>query len=266
MTKFRGFASLVLAAAIVSTLSAETHCPGNVASVPICLINRHQMIVDVSVNHSSPYRFLLDTGTQITLVDPSLANELKLSTWGRAEVASVGVHASASFAQLDQLDVGSHSVTSQKVLVYDLQNHFRSREIRVISGYRTPRRRSSSNHGKGRAIDLVVPGSSDADVAAYARTLGFVGVGIYPTSGFVHVDVRERSYFWSDSSGPGRRNRERGILGDLAQSSDRAALARGVVRPPSFTMLLDVDAALRARGAASTEVVEEEDLESEESP
>jgi uncharacterized protein YcbK (DUF882 family) len=151
-------------------------------------------------------------------------------------------------------------------LVYDLQNHFQSRQIRVISGYRTPRGRSSSNHGKGRAIDLVVPGSSDADVAEYARTLGFVGVGIYPTSGFVHVDVRERSYFWSDSSGPGRRNRERGILGDLAQSSDRAAMARGVARPSSFSMLLDVDAALRARGATSTEVVEEEDLETEESP
>jgi uncharacterized protein YcbK (DUF882 family) len=151
-------------------------------------------------------------------------------------------------------------------LVYDLETHFQSREVRVISGYRTPRGRSSSNHGKGRAIDLVVPGSSDADVAEYARTLGFVGIGIYPTSGFVHVDVRERSYFWSDSSGPGRRNRERGILGDLALSSDRAAISRGIVRPPPFALLFDVDAALRARGAISTEVLEEEDLESEESP
>jgi len=122
MTNFKGFASLVLAATMVSTLSAETHCPGNVASVPFRLVNRHQMIVDVSVNHSGPYSFLLDTGTQITLVDPSLANELKLSTWGTADVASVGVHASASFAQLDQLEAGSHSVANQKVLVYDLQN------------------------------------------------------------------------------------------------------------------------------------------------
>jgi hypothetical protein len=122
MTNFKGLASLVLAATIVSTLSAETHCPGNVASVPIRLINRHQMIVDVSVNHSGPYRFLLDTGTRITLVDPSLANELKLSTCGTTDVASVGVHASASFAQLDQRDAGSHSVTNQKVLAYDLQN------------------------------------------------------------------------------------------------------------------------------------------------
>jgi hypothetical protein len=122
MTTLKGFASLVLAATIVSTLSAETHCPGNVASLPFHLANRHQMIVDVSVNHSGPYSFLLDTGTQITMVDLALANELKLSKQGEAEVASVGVHASASFAQLDRLAAGHQAVANQKVLVYDLQN------------------------------------------------------------------------------------------------------------------------------------------------
>ena len=122
MRNFKGFASLVLAATIVSTLSAETHCPGNVASVPLHLVNRHQMIVAVSANHSGPYSFLLDTGTQTTMVDTSLANELHLSTQGTAEVASVGIHASASFAQIDQLEVGSYAVVNQKVLVYDLQN------------------------------------------------------------------------------------------------------------------------------------------------
>ena len=122
MTNFKWFASFVLAATIVSTLAAETHCPGNVASVPFHLVNRHQMIVAVSVNHSGPYNFLLDTGTQITMVDPSLAAELHLSTQGSAEVAGAGFHASASFAQLDLLEAGSHAVANQKVLVYDLQN------------------------------------------------------------------------------------------------------------------------------------------------
>jgi hypothetical protein len=122
MTNFKGFASFVLAATIVSTLSAETHCPGNVASVPFQLVNRHQIIVAVSVNHSGPYNFLLDTGTQMTMVDPTLAAKLHLATQGEAVVASVGTHASASFAQLDQIEAGSHAVANQKVLVYDLQN------------------------------------------------------------------------------------------------------------------------------------------------
>jgi hypothetical protein len=122
MTNFKGFASFVLAATIVSTLSAETHCPGNVASVPFQLVNRHQIIVAVSVNHSGPYNFLLDTGTQMTMVDPTLAAKLHLATQGEAVVASVGTHASASFAQLDQIEAGSHAAANQKVLVYDLQN------------------------------------------------------------------------------------------------------------------------------------------------
>lgn len=130
---------------------------------------------------------------------------------------------------------------------YRVQTHFQAQEIRVLSGYRTPHGHAS-NHGAGRAIDIVVPGAADADVAKFARELGFVGVGIYPTSGFVHIDVRARSYFWIDASGPGRRNRERGILGDLAQKSDAAAKARGEHCVSPFFIAPDVDAALRARG------------------
>jgi hypothetical protein len=122
MSTFKWFASLVLAAAIVPTLPAEPHCPGNVASVPLHLTNRHQMIVAVSVNHSGSYNFLLDTGNKITMVDPSLAAELDLKTQGSAGVAGVGFLASAPVAQLDLLEVGSHAVANQKVLVFDFQN------------------------------------------------------------------------------------------------------------------------------------------------
>jgi hypothetical protein len=130
--------------------------------------------------------------------------------------------------------------------VYRIQTHFEAQEIRIISAYRTPHGRGrGSNHGRGRAIDLIVPGASDADVATFARELGFVGVGVYPASGFVHVDVRDRSYFWIDSSGPGRRNRERGILADLAKASDREAALRGEKQLGPALVSFDVDAALR---------------------
>ena len=131
MSTFLWFASLALAATIVPAFPEEPHCPGNVASVPLHLTNRHQMIVAVSVNHSGPYNFLLDTGNQITMVDPSLAAELHLNTLGSAEVAGVGFHAAASVAQLDVLEVGSHAVANQRVVVFDIQNphsadlHFR---------------------------------------------------------------------------------------------------------------------------------------------
>lgn len=130
MTNFRGFASLVLAATIVSTLSAETHCPGNAASVPLRVVNRHQMIVAVSINHTGPYNFLLDTGTQVTMVDPSLAALLHLDTEGEAIVAGAGSRQSASYAELDLLEAGSHAAANQKVLVYDLQT-LHSADLRI---------------------------------------------------------------------------------------------------------------------------------------
>ena len=134
-------------------------------------------------------------------------------------------------------------------LVYRVAVHFSAPEVRIISGYRTPRNGRHSNHGRGRAIDLVVPGASDEDVARFAREQGFVGVGVYPTSGFVHLDVRERSYFWVDNSGPGKRNRTRGILGDLATKSDARAIARGEHGIGPFAISTDVDAALAATRA-----------------
>jgi hypothetical protein len=132
----------------------------------------------------------------------------------------------------------------------------------VISGYRAPKPGKASNHGKGRAIDLVVPGTPDEDVAKFAREIGFVGVGIYPTSGFVHVDVRDRSYFWIDSSGPGKRNRERGILGDLAKRSDAAASARGERGTPPLTVVWNVDDAVQAatkQAATATPLLDDDD-------
>ncbi len=135
-------------------------------------------------------------------------------------------------------------------LVFRIQAHFAAHEIRVVSGFRTPVRGSHSNHGKGRAIDLVVPRTTDEEVAEFARQTGFVGVGVYPTSGFVHVDVRPRSYFWIDTSGPGRRNRERGVLADLAQKSDAAAAQRGERPIAAYGLAFDVDGALREHRAS----------------
>lgn len=144
-------------------------------------------------------------------------------------------------------------------VVYRVQTHFSAQEIRVVSGYRAPKPGNASNHGKGRAIDLVVPGVTDEDVAKFAREIGYVGVGVYPVSGFVHVDVRDRSYFWIDSSGPGKRNRERGVLGDLAQKSDAAALARGEHGTPPLTIAWNVDAAAQAARQAATQASDLDD-------
>jgi hypothetical protein len=85
-------------------------------------VNRYQTVLAVSINHFGPYEFLLDTGTQITMIDPSLAVELHLDTTGAAVVRGVGFHESASFTRLDLIEAGSHALANQKVLVYGLLN------------------------------------------------------------------------------------------------------------------------------------------------
>jgi uncharacterized protein YcbK (DUF882 family) len=91
-------------------------------------------------------------------------------------------------------------------LLYQIQKHFDAPCVRVISAYRKPTGAKRSEHGRGRAVDIVVPGVADATLAAWVRGLGGTGVGLYPVSGFVHVDLRTQSHYWVDSSGPGQRS------------------------------------------------------------
>ncbi|HEY2514107.1 MAG TPA: DUF882 domain-containing protein [Polyangiaceae bacterium] len=113
-------------------------------------------------------------------------------------------------------------------LLYRIQRHFDAEEIRVMSALRTPVPGNGQGlHARGRAVDFVVPGAEDVDVARFARELGFAGVGLYPLGSFVHLDTRERSYFWIDRSGPGHRSRERGILLDVARHADDRAREEG---------------------------------------
>jgi uncharacterized protein YcbK (DUF882 family) len=111
--------------------------------------------------------------------------------------------------------------------VYQAQRHFGAQEVRVVSGYRAPGARGAGNHGRGRAMDLVLPGVSDRDLAAWAKQQGFAGVGVYPAGGYCHVDVRERSHFWVDRSGPGQRGREIPVDRKQAQQADEEARKRG---------------------------------------
>jgi uncharacterized protein YcbK (DUF882 family) len=144
--------------------------------------------------------------------------------------------------------------------VYRVATHFQAPEVRVLSGYRTPHgSHRPSNHGRGRAMDCIFPGATDEAVAKFAREQGFVGVGVYPVSGFLHLDVRERSYFWVDTSGPGKRSRIRGILGDLAPKSDKDAAERGERSVGPFAIGGDVDRAVAAREPATAPATEEDD-------
>jgi hypothetical protein len=110
-------------------------------------------------------------------------------------------------------------------LVYRSMRHFDASVVRVVSGYR--RDRAGSRHTQGRAVDMTIDGVANDRLAAYVRELGFVGVGFYPKSGFVHLDVRDASYFWIDDSAPGEPNHLLPVLEAEARSADERARTRG---------------------------------------
>ena len=135
-------------------------------------------------------------------------------------------------------DALSHDVHPRLMeLAYRIVREFRVPHLWLISGYRDGS--ATSRHGQGRAMDIVAPGVSNAQLARFARRQGFSGVGEYPNSGFVHVDIRARSYFWVDSSSPGGRSRERQVRRSEAQRADREARGRGEQPVPDVVELDD---------------------------
>lgn len=97
-------------------------------------------------------------------------------------------------------------------LLYATAHHFGDRAITVIAGYRAPKvakakGNTRSPHKQGVACDFRVDGVKVTDLRDYVRsTFRGVGVGYYPNSGFVHLDVgRKQNAFWIDYSGPGER-------------------------------------------------------------
>jgi uncharacterized protein YcbK (DUF882 family) len=94
-------------------------------------------------------------------------------------------------------------------VLYQTGRHWPGRQLEIVSGYRHPKvaKNPRSPHMKGLACDFRVEGVTAQDLRDYLRkNFEKVGVGYYPNSTFVHVDMRkEKSAFWIDYSGPGER-------------------------------------------------------------
>lgn len=122
MVAFKWLASITLAVAIPPVLHAEPHCPGNVPSLRLRIVQHSQIIVPVTINRTGPYEFLVDTGAQVTTIDPPMAAELHLNIEGTTGVVGVGFQTRPSFAHLDTLEAGSQAVANPLVVIQDLKD------------------------------------------------------------------------------------------------------------------------------------------------
>ena len=119
MFQSRWFA-LSMLVALSSIAHAAPHCTGNVASVHARHVAQYLNIVEVSINHAGPYPFLLDTGAQITSIDPALAAVLRLKPHVAAGILGVGSHEAVPMAEVAEMQVGEQDIPHTQVAIQSL--------------------------------------------------------------------------------------------------------------------------------------------------
>ena len=114
---------LLLASLVSLALPAahgEAHCPGNVASLPLRVVQSSPIVVQIEINHSGPYDFVVDTGAQVSTIEPALASELRLNVEGTTGVSGVATYGRKAYAHLDLIAAGDHSVSSTVAVIQEL--------------------------------------------------------------------------------------------------------------------------------------------------
>ncbi|HZL17882.1 MAG TPA: DUF882 domain-containing protein [Polyangia bacterium] len=148
---------------------------------------------------------------------PKPSGNLKIvSANNPSDVANVNIYNDDGSYNLDALAQINHVLRCRRTdvekpidiqllgLLSHVYDHFGGKPLEIVSGFRN-QRKQSSNHFKGRASDIRIAGISPKKIEAFAETLdrGGMGIGIYPRSHFVHIDVRSPpSYRWTDYSPP----------------------------------------------------------------
>ena len=84
-------------------------------------------------------------------------------------------------------------------LLYRIAQRTRQKII-LVSGFRAPMfsLATLSYHTRGMAADIRIPGMTPLMARDLAESMGVHGLGYYPVSGFIHVDVRDDNSRWTD--------------------------------------------------------------------
>jgi len=125
---------LVFCAASTQAASAAPD-PATNTNLPVRTIEGYLMVVSVSINDRGPFDFLIDTGTNTTLIDPELAKELGLTPKDSLQLASLGSATNVPRYYFQTFRVGPASVSNQEALAVPLpQLTAVDRKIRGVLG------------------------------------------------------------------------------------------------------------------------------------
>jgi uncharacterized protein YcbK (DUF882 family) len=147
---------------------------------------------------------------ELEIFSVNLKERLRVRLYSPQGELSEDAAAQLSWLCRDHREDEAHPIDPRLLTLVYLLAQTWQRPVILISGYRKPgRTRASSRHTAGAALDFALPGVPIDEIADLAKArFENVGVGIYPTSDFVHLDVRARSHYWVDHSGPGEKKKE----------------------------------------------------------
>ena len=126
---------LLLFVANAVALADPTLCPAGSATIPFHSAGGAQIAVSIFINQSGPYEFTVDTGSEITVVDPQLADEIGLQPQGSIHMAFVTNSAQAKLVKAESVEAGSVAVPDLVMAVAGLnQIKALDRRVRGILG------------------------------------------------------------------------------------------------------------------------------------
>jgi predicted aspartyl protease len=132
-------------------------------SVPLRVVGDRLVVVPVMVNGRGPFDFLLDTGTNTTVVDPGLAEELGIGAEDRVSMITPGGERIVPRGRLESVTVGPKTVEGLEALWADLPGIRRVRgSIRGILGQQFLSRFNYLLSYKSRRLEFEDGGAIDS--------------------------------------------------------------------------------------------------------
>src|SRR6266567_1058602 len=99
---------------------SETRCPGILPTLHPRIVAGALIVIPVKINQSGPFDFMLDTGSQLNVIDPALAAQLNLKSQGTVGLVAAAAWSQASVGVADSLQVGPQTVLKPLVVTQDL--------------------------------------------------------------------------------------------------------------------------------------------------
>jgi uncharacterized protein YcbK (DUF882 family) len=200
MPRFESLLSRPSALGVSSFASVAPPAPNKRADAPARLRTEPARL---ALKNAGPLPTPLLSGKALKLYDVNAKRSLRVTPFTEEGVPDPGAFAELrSFLRCRR---SGHEMDMDPRLIAVLSRisqHFGDAVVQIISAHRKPDgvvTRETSQHAFGTAADIRIAGVSVEELKDAARALGAKGVGVYPKSGFVHVDVRKKAYAWRDN-------------------------------------------------------------------